>query len=191
VQQKIVAVRNRIYSAWIKQFISQCGDNFKVEVPFYLMGPEFISIGDNFSAHDRLRIECRSSYRGTNFSPRLTIGNNVSLGYNVHIGCINEVRIGNGVLMASNIYIANSSHGYVDGRDIGVPPIERDLFSKGAVVIEDNVWIGENVVVLPNVTIGENAIIGAGSVVTKNVAPNSVVAGNPGRTIRTLETSSG
>lgn len=47
-----------------------------------------------------------------------------------------------------------------------------------------NVWIGGSVVILPEVTIGENAIIGAGSVVTKDIPANSIVAGNPCRLIR-------
>lgn len=47
----------------------------------------------------------------------------------------------------------------------------RPLFSKGEVIIEDNVWIGEGVAVMPNVTIGKNSIIGANSVVTKSIAP--------------------
>jgi acetyltransferase-like isoleucine patch superfamily enzyme len=48
-----------------------------------------------------------------------------------------------------------------------------------AVVIEDNVWIGAGVTILKGVTIGKNAVIAAGSVVTKNVAPNTIVAGVP------------
>lgn len=49
-------------------------------------------------------------------------------------------------------------------------------------------WIGARATILPSVSeIGENSIIGAGSIVTKNVAPNTVVAGNPARVIRTLE----
>ena len=55
-----------------------------------------------------------------------------------------------------------------------------------AVVIEDNVWIGGNVSIFPGVTIGANSVIGAGSVVVKDVPPNTVAAGNPCKAIRSI-----
>lgn len=65
--------------------------------------------------------------------------------------------------------------GVVDHEPAPVPPL----------VIEDDVWIGHNVMILPNVLfIGRGAVIGAGSVVTKNVDPYTVVVGNPARKIR-------
>jgi acetyltransferase-like isoleucine patch superfamily enzyme len=54
-----------------------------------------------------------------------------------------------------------------------------DVF--GSVTIEDDVWIGAGVTILPNVTIGKQAIVGAGAVVTRDVAPHSIVVGNPAR----------
>ena len=55
------------------------------------------------------------------------------------------------------------------------------------VTIGDHVWIGTRVLILPGVTIGDGAVIGAGSVVTKDVPPNGIVAGNPARLLRILE----
>jgi acetyltransferase-like isoleucine patch superfamily enzyme len=55
------------------------------------------------------------------------------------------------------------------------------------IVIEDNVWITMNAIILPGVTIGENSIIGAGSVVTKSVPPNSLVGGNPAQVINQIK----
>lgn len=57
----------------------------------------------------------------------------------------------------------------------------------GKITIHNNVFIGANVTVLPNVEIGENAIIGAGSIVTKDIEPNTIVAGSPARNISTIE----
>src|SRR5215211_4359130 len=54
------------------------------------------------------------------------------------------------------------------------------------IVIEANVWLGGGVIVLPGVTIGENTVVGAGSIVTKDLAPNVVAAGNPARVVRSL-----
>ena len=63
----------------------------------------------------------------------------------------------------------------------------RSLYEYGKpVTIGDNVWIGGNAVVLPGVTIGSNSVIGAGSVVTRDVPPWSIAAGNPCKVIRTI-----
>ena len=62
--------------------------------------------------------------------------------------------------------------------------VERDLHSKGAVVIGKNVWIGDKVSILSGVTIGDNAVIGANSVVTKSVPEGCIVAGVPARVIK-------
>lgn len=58
----------------------------------------------------------------------------------------------------------------------------------GKITIHKNCFIGDSVIVLPNVTIGPNVIVGAGSIVVKNIPPNSVVAGNPAKIISPLET---
>ena len=55
------------------------------------------------------------------------------------------------------------------------------------ITIGDNVWFGGNCVVLPGVTIGNNVVVGAGSVVTKDIPDNAVVAGNPAKIIRYTE----
>ena len=60
------------------------------------------------------------------------------------------------------------------------------MYSKGVVIIEDNVWIGDQACIMPNVIIGKGAIIGANAVVTKNVIPYSVVGGNPAKIIKQL-----
>ena len=54
------------------------------------------------------------------------------------------------------------------------------------VVIEDHVWIGSKVVILPGVRIGTRAVIGAGSIVTEDIPPRCVAAGNPARVLRYL-----
>ncbi|PYI72815.1 MAG: acyltransferase [Verrucomicrobia bacterium] len=62
----------------------------------------------------------------------------------------------------------------------------RPKLKTGPVKICDNVWIGMNAVILKGVTIGENSVVAAGSVVTKSVGPNTVVAGNPAVLVRRL-----
>lgn len=62
----------------------------------------------------------------------------------------------------------------------------QGLFNNKPVTLEDHVWLGVNVTVCPGVTIGEGAVVGAGSVVTKDVPPNVVAAGNPCRVLRPI-----
>jgi acetyltransferase-like isoleucine patch superfamily enzyme len=62
-----------------------------------------------------------------------------------------------------------------------------DDLGNGEVVIGNNVFIGVNSVILKNVKIGDNSVIGAGSVINKDIPPCSLVVGNPGRIIKTLE----
>ena len=65
-------------------------------------------------------------------------------------------------------------------------PLKRPIVSKGPVRIGDNVWIGDKATILPNVSIGNGAIIAANAVVTKDVPPYSVAAGNPAKIIKTF-----
>lgn len=87
--------------------------------------------------------------------------------------------------MGNDILITDNSHGLSDIKQMDVAPNYCPLYSKGPVIIEDNVWIGEKTSILPGVHIGQGSIIGANSVVTKDVPAYSVVAGNPAKIIKT------
>lgn len=77
---------------------------------------------------------------------------------------------------------------YIVVHDSSLRCIQKDLpLSVSKVCIEENVYIGTSVVILPGVTIGKNSIIAAGSVVTRDIPPNSVAAGDPARIISTLD----
>jgi len=119
-----------------------------------------------------------------NSNSKITFGDNVTIADWVHIGALDSVTVCSGCLFGSKVYISDHYHGTTDRIDILSRPNDRDLYSKGPVVIERNVWLGDGVVVLPNVKIGEGAIVGANSVVTKDVPAYSIVAGVPARVIR-------
>jgi len=112
---------------------------------------------------------------------RLVIGDNVNVSDWVHIGALSSVTIGNGCLMGSKVLITDHSHGSTADIALSAPlrPDARALQSKGPVVLEDNVWLGDAVIVLPGVRIGQNAIVGANSVVTQDIPGNTVWAGVP------------
>lgn len=170
----------------LNRALKHCGVNLKLQSRYTVVNPQYISIGDNFSSLYNLRLEAIDSFMSDRYSPEITIGNDVIFNTDVHIGCIEKITIGNNVLLASRIYISDHSHGSVDAAEMHIPPAKRRLNTKGPIVIEDNVWIGEGVCILPGVTIGANAIIGANAVVTKSVPPFAVVAGIPAKVIRTL-----
>lgn len=177
------------YSAWcinVRGF-SFVGEASYLRSPARIHNPKFITIGSSVTAEPGLVIEAHTAFAGDSFNPRITIGDRVSFGYHCHVGCINEVTIGNDVLIASRVFISDHSHGRGHGQDLNTPPARRRLFSKGPIRIGCNVWIGEGVSILPGVTIGNNSIVGANSVVTHDIPENSVFAGTPARLIRRLE----
>ncbi|WP_354041657.1 acyltransferase [Devosia sp. UYZn731] len=91
------------------------------------------------------------------------------------IACFESITIGNNVAIAEGVVIRDSdSHEILGGSRGQTLPI----------IIGDNVWIGTNAIVLKGVNIGDGAIVAAGSVVTKNVAPRTLVAGVPAKAIR-------
>lgn len=172
----------------IKRQFKHLGANCNISFPNRIINPQYISIDDNFSCLWNFRIEAIDEYAGVKFNPEIIIGRNVSINSDVHIGCINKVVIGDNVLLASRIYISDHSHGDVSAEAIEICPVQRPLVSKGPVVIENNVWVGEGACIMPGVTIGKNSIIGANAVVTKDVPPNVVVAGIPAKILKSLLT---
>lgn len=175
---------NIYYSGWIKRSFKFCGKSPRIEYPIILEGAEFVTIGDYFECRGRLRIEAFSKFENQSFEPEIIIKNNVSINYDCHFGAIKLISIGNNVLIGSKVLITDHFHGQATKMSLTKTPKERELTCKGAVVIEDNVWIGEGAVIMPNVTIGKNAIIGANAVVTKSVPENCYAVGVPAKIIQ-------
>jgi len=105
---------------------------------------------------------------------------NINISHNCLIGGEGGVFIGNFVMIGPNTCIVSSNHGFLK-EDI---PMVRQKITSSPIKIEDDVWIGANVIILPGVTIGQGAIVGGGSVVTKNIRPYTIVAGNPAKELR-------
>jgi acetyltransferase-like isoleucine patch superfamily enzyme len=100
----------------------------------------------------------------------------------IGIGCvvIGPVKVGNDVMFAQNIVVSGLNHGY---QDLSLPPSLQPIETK-PIIIEDEVWIGANSVITAGVTLGKHSVVAAGSVVTKSVPPNCVVAGNPAKILK-------
>jgi NDP-sugar pyrophosphorylase family protein len=179
-------VNKYIYGAKIKRKFCQHGKNVVIIPSMELKGGKYIAVGENFSAGSGMILQCWDEYQTEKYLPKLIIGSNAEFGRNNHIGCINEIIIGDNILTGNNVYITDHNHGAVTSNDLNIAPIKRKLYSKGPVSIGNNVWLGDNVTIMPGVTIGDNVIVGANAVVTKNIAANCVAVGVPARVINKL-----
>jgi len=140
------------------------------------------SMGDNFQTG-----------QGVSIREDNVIGNNVSIGTNsvlefgnrigdfsrIHSNCFMEmVTIGRYVFVGPNVVFTDDPH------PMGCPKYQE---CKGGAIVEDYVRIGAHSTILPGVRIGRNSLIGAGSVVVKDVPPDSVVTGNPAKVIKKID----
>jgi acetyltransferase-like isoleucine patch superfamily enzyme len=184
----IKRTKRRVYSYWLQREFKSFGKQSIIGEDLYLIGGKYIEIGTVCRVGRRGVITAWDKYEGYDFSPQIKIGNNSCIGEFCHITAINKIIIGRNVLTGRRLTITDNSHGnYSEGIiDIDIAPIKRPLFSKGPVIIEDNVWIGDKVSILPDVRIGCGSIIGANSVVTKDVPANCIAGGNPARVIKFL-----
>jgi galactoside O-acetyltransferase len=132
---------------------------------------------------------------------KISIGNRTFIG-NCTFICIDEIEIGNDVMFAWGITVAdNDSHSiYSEERKNDVKDWKKGIdennigkyknwtnVKRAKICIKDNAWIGFNSIILKGVTIGEGAVVAAGSVVTKDVPPYTLVGGNPAKTIKQLK----
>ena len=176
--------KNLFFSTILKREFKRVGKGFSIEYPFIVIGGKYISIGENFNSFSGLRLEAHESHLNNTYTPELLIGDNVSINYDCHIGCVNKINIGNNVLLASKIFITDHFHGEINESTLKYPPSLRKVVSRGPVIIEDNVWVGEGAAIMPGVTVGKNSIIGANAVVVKDIPPNSIVGGVPAKIIK-------
>ena len=147
-----------------------------------LYGKLDIHLGDNVG------IEGDALFAGGKIYPKpfLRIGDDTYIGYQVRILVADEVSIGRHVLIANRVFFAGHDSHPLDPirRANNEPPNEN---GGGAIRVEDYVWIGNSCTILKNVTIGKAAIVAIGSVVTKDVEPFTIVAGNPARVVKRLD----
>jgi acetyltransferase-like isoleucine patch superfamily enzyme len=129
---------------------------------------------------------------------RLSIGGHSFVGPQSRIWAIDEIKIGNFVLISHLVDIHdNDSHSLEAALRRQDPidlferkrPVDFKNVASAPIRIEDDVWIGFKCTILKGVTIGRGAIVAAASLVTKDVEPFTLVAGNPARVVRTLDAS--
>lgn len=137
-----------------------------------------VNVGNNFTIKDFSTIECCGVL--SNIGEGITIGNNVGISQNCFIQVRGRVVIGNNVIFGPNVSIFSENHNY---SNLDLKISEQGVTRKG-VTIKDGVWLGTRVVIMDGVTIGEGSIVAAGSVVTKDVPPYTIVGGIPANIIK-------
>lgn len=130
-----------------------------------------LHIGDDLLLHSAFR-QTRLGGPG-----RIQIGDRVFINHGVRILSRGAITIGDDVALAEEVVLMdNDAHG-IEGQPVHISPI----------TVEDGAWVGMRATVLPGVTVGARAIVATGSVVTRSVEPETLVAGNPARVIRKLD----
>lgn len=154
----------------------------RIERNVNIWNAQNITIGNNVYIYKNCQLATHPNI--VHPKPQIIIGDNCVIGEQVHITCANSIKIGNGLLTGRRCTITDNSHGASERSVLDINPVQRTIESKGAIVIGDNVWLGDNVIVLPGVTIGNGVIIGANSVVTKCIPSYCVAVGNPAKVVR-------
>lgn len=110
----------------------------------------------------------------------IRVGRNVFINQNCTFYDLGGITIADEVLIGPNVSLITSGHPVA-------PAQRREVVTASPIVIERNVWIAAGALLLAGVTVGENSVVAAGAVVTRNVPPNTLVAGNPARVVRPVE----
>jgi acetyltransferase-like isoleucine patch superfamily enzyme len=176
-----------LYTYWISGEFKSFGDKSFITDPIDIKGGKCIEIGKHVSIGKNSILNAWEKHQNDTYNPSIIIGDNTHLGEGCHISAITKIIIGNNVLTGRRVSIIDNSHGESSLVDFTKPPSKRKLSSKGPIIIEDNVWIGDKATILSGITIGANSIIGANSVITKSVPANSIVGGVPGKIIKAIQ----
>lgn len=146
-------------------------------------------IGNNFKSNNKIKSNSIGLIQPCIFNiyapnSKIIIGDNVGISGST-ICATTSVTIGNNVLIGSGCLISDTDSHPIDWEDRLYDRNQKTR--KAPIVIKDNAFIGARSIILKGVTIGEGAVVGAGSVVSKDVPPYTVVAGNPARVVKTLQ----
>ena len=142
----------------LKEMLKECGDDVIIQMPFKVL-----------------------------YGINTKIGNHVFINYNVNLLDGGEIIIGDRVLIGPDVKIYAGSHSLKSSERMKIEDGKMKLISiPKNVIIENDVWICGNSTIVPGVKIGHDSVIAAGSVVTKDVEPYTLVGGNPAKVIKKL-----
>ncbi|VVB66515.1 2,3,4,5-tetrahydropyridine-2,6-dicarboxylate N-acetyltransferase [Candidatus Gugararchaeum adminiculabundum] len=171
----------------------------KIRSEFIRLVYPFKRKGKNLTFHAGVEIYCaRNIQLGNDFligkdsvleadeTGELTLGNSVHIGRNCFIRCSERVEIGDETMIADNVFISDTTHGY---DNLDMPFFEQKNRSE-PIKIGRGCWLGRNVCVMPGVTIGDMVLVGANAVVTHDLPSHCVAAGVPACVIKKSQSKS-
>ena len=163
-----------IYTTWlVKRKLTTCGTNLRGRNPgmFFLAEDSEVHIGNHVMLEKDVRIS-------TSVGAKISIGDNTYLGEGSNLLAGRDITIGRNCSISWHVLIMdNSSH------PLGFSG-ETPVTKVGPIHVQDHVWIGCRAVILKGVTVGEGSIIANNAVVTKDVPPRTMVAGNPAKVVK-------
>lgn len=168
------------YIFWARKLGSHNG-YFSFNERIKILHPECLCLGKDVGIGSDTYFGPVKKYAGITYNPQIIIGEGTWVGKHSSIAAIDRVEIGKHVLFAGYVHITDHSHGY---EDISRPIAPQTLITKGPVIIEDDCWLGFSCEILSGVHIGKHCVVAARAVVTKDVPPYSIVAGNPARIVK-------
>jgi len=177
------AVRVLICEPFFRAYCTRSGSNLHTGAFLHwVQGEGELIIGDNVTIDGKCSFFFSPRYSN---NPTLTIGSRSFIGHNSQFTVGKGITIGEDCKIAGGVYLFDmSGHPTDPEQRLANMPTPNDKVRP--ITIGDNVWIGTGATICPGVTVGEGSVIAAHTVVTRNVGPNTLVAGNPAREIRGL-----
>lgn len=175
VISKLAYLQQKRKAKYILRELGASGGNLclsnNAKITVNAQGPHEVAIGKNVTLWNGVKISvCTTG----NIPTHLSIGDNVSIGDRTELHVGDNLSIGDGTLIAWDCCIMDRDYHKINSMQEKTAPV----------IIGKDVWIGCNSLILKGVTIGEGSVVAAGSVVTHDVLPHSLVAGNPAKVIR-------
>ena len=185
-----------MYTGWVKRRFKRFEGHITGAITLH--APQYISVGEETTIQDRVRLLAWDTFHDQKFTPEIRIGKNSVIQKDCFLSAVNKIEIGDNVAVTEHTMILDNVHGdfqdnhltFNDNPD--VPDVflqnayTRPLASKGPVIIENDVHIGMFCLIMPGTVIGHHSVVAAHSVVARKIPPYSLVAGNPAQVIMTF-----
>lgn len=174
---------NRNVQREVNTSSSISSSNFMIDPTCDIRGIERMKFGKNVVIQKDcwLNIAFHNPVEG----PMIVIDEGTNIGRRCTISAANSIIIGRFVLIAPNVFIADTHHEY---QKIGIPIMHQGITTHDdQVTIGDETWVGINTVIIGNVKVGEHCVIGANSVVNKDIPDYCVAVGNPSKIVKTFD----
>jgi acetyltransferase-like isoleucine patch superfamily enzyme len=175
-----LALRSKLFSLAASGGFHSFGRRTVLERPVRIIGASRMAIGSDVYVGAG---SCLQTLGNSGDCPALIIGDGTSIAGTAVLSAATCVHLGERVLLARNVYIADHMHAF---DDLEAAVIDQNITRIAPVRIGDGAWLGQNVVVCPGVSIGRGAVIGANSVVLDDVPAHVVAVGAPARIVRRL-----